>query len=392
MVKPGIQVLRDAGWAPLLNRSVCALVHAASALPDTLVHTVDALHGSGVNLTAVLAPEHGFRGDRQAEHGDPASYIDNSTGLAVYSVYRRNQTSMRALLEQLACNSILVDIQDVGVRLYTFVWTMYDVMQAAGALPAPPVVVIADRPNPLGGDIVAGPLLNLSLASRYGRLPVTHLHGLTIGELARYFVGTLGAAASPLEVVSMRGWRRAMPFSATFLPWLPPSPNLPTYDTAVAYGATVFVEATTVSEGRGISTPFQSIVAPWINASALRARLGGASVGAARWRETFAIPTWWKFNGSVCAGVQLVRPDADAAFADGVRLLVALRNVSPPGRFQWDGSWFGWEGATLFDRYAGTDQLRELIDGGATPEAVVASFARDEETWRRARARYLIYS
>ena len=115
-------------------------------------------------------------------------------------------------------------------------------------------------------------------------------------------------------------------------------------------------------------------------------------MGAARWRETFAIPTWWKFNGSVCAGVQLVRPDADAAFADGMRLLAALRNISPPGRFQWDGSWFGWEGATLFDRYAGTDQLRKLIDGGATPEAVVASFARDEQVWRRARAPYLLYT
>ena len=114
--------------------------------------------------------------------------------------------------------------------------------------------------------------------------------------------------------------------------------------------------------------------------------------GAARWRETFAIPTWWKFNGSVCAGVQLVRPDADAAFADGMRLLIALRDVSPPGRFRWDGSWFGWEGATLIDRYAGTDQLRKLIDGGATPEAVVASFARDEETWRRVRAPYLLYT
>ena len=178
----------------------------------------------------------GFRGTHQAEHGDPPEHIDAQTGVRVFSVYRRNASSICAVLRETGAASVLVDLQDAGTRLYTFVWTLYDVMAAAGTMATPPTFVVADRPNPLGGVHVEGPLLNTSCcASRYGRLAIPHRHGLTVGELVRLFASELGASAPPVHIVPMRGWRRALAFDQlNGLPWLPPSPNLPTVASAIA--------------------------------------------------------------------------------------------------------------------------------------------------------------
>ena len=408
----GVELLRDAGWQPVANQRSGALVHAASTLPDSLQHTVDAMAEARptVNLRAIFAPEHGFRGDRQAEHGDPQPYVDRDTGIMVHSVYRKSDTELERLLVDLELQVVLVDIQDAGTRLYTFLWTLYSLMRAAGALRKPPRFVIADRPNPLGGVAVEGPMLNVSCcSSRYGLAPVTHRHGLTVGESARLFAALLaqGQGAPPVEVIALQNWRRSFLFSDTGLPWVPPSPNLPTPDVAIAYTSTVFVEATTASEGRGTTLPFETIGAPWLNASQLVAAMqqhaGRASSSLPalppqpqqQWRKAYFIPTFFKYNGSACAGAQLVRPRSlgqhSSSFTEGVRLLSALRALGGRAHFQWDGSWFGQPGSILIDRYAGTPRLRELLDAGASVDDVANAFAPEAAAFAQARAKYLLY-
>jgi uncharacterized protein YbbC (DUF1343 family) len=399
----GIELLRDSGWADVAGVRSAALVHAASVLPDTLQHTVDALASAGptVNLQAIFAPEHGFRGDRQAEHGDPAPYVDKDTGIMVHSVYRKNETELQALLVKLNLRLVLVDIQDAGTRLYTFIWTLFSLMRAAGGLRDPPRFVIADRPNPLGGLAVEGPVLNVSCcSSRYGLAPVTHRHGLTVGESARLFAALLASdgGAPPVHVVAMRNWSRSFLFRDTGLPWIPPSPNLPTADVAFAYTSTVFVEATTASEGRGTTLPFETIGAPWLNASQLLDAIkqpGRASAQAQQqqWRKAYFIPTFFKYNGSACAGAQLVRPRTFGAqsFREGVRLLCALRQLGGQHNFRWDGSWFGQPGSILIDRYAGTPRLRELIDAGLSADDVADAFQAETDAFAKERVKYWLY-
>ncbi len=206
----GNEVLRKTAFSQLLGENVAVLTNPSGLFPDTLEHIVDHLHfNTNVTVSAILAAEHGFRGDHQAETGDPDVYVDNATNLTVYSVYRKNQSYIQNILSETNTSVLLVDIQDVGTRLYTFVWTIFDVLEAiaASTVPtpttesnnhllttgrsSPPVkVIVLDRPNPVGGVQVEGPLLNVSCcSSRYGKAPVTHRHGLTVGELVLFFDG-----------------------------------------------------------------------------------------------------------------------------------------------------------------------------------------------------------
>ena len=407
--------LRDAGWQPLFS-PVATLVHAASVLPDTLEHVVDALHAAPtVNLTGVLAPEHGFRGTQQAEHGDPDEHIDAATNLTVFSVYRRNTSALVSIFENLQTATVLVDLVDVGTRLYTFIWTLYDLMAAAATMGEhQPAFVITDRPNPLGGEVVEGPLLNVSCcASRYGRLPVPHRHGLTVGEMALLMQASLGATAPPVRIIPMLGWKRrasADELDRDALPWLPPSPNLPTVASVLAYPVSVWLEATPeYSEGRGSSLPFSLLGAPGLDGAALAAKLNGLSRRAAgrcehgwrtpaaacvhpsAWRSDEFVPMWWKFNGTDCGGVQLVRPPRQRLFGAAVELLVALRDASPSGQIAWDGSWFGTPGPQLVDEYAGTPRLRELLAAGEAAKDIQQAFEEEAQAFERTRRRFLLY-
>ena len=243
-----------------------------------------------LNVVAVLSPEHGFRGDKQAETGDPSFYIDKPTGLPVFSAYNMTAEEIAKVLTDMKIGAVLVDMQDVGVRLYTFVWTMYEVMEAVSIIhresSASTVrVVITDRPNPLGGELVDGPLVNMSCcASGYGRLPIPFLHGMTIGELGLLFNNALGIPASDVIVVKMLNWARSMVWTsfqeanAVFPPWIPPSPNLPTAMSAHTYGAIVFLEATTAAEGRGTTTPFTVFGAPFLDAEVSLLHITGSAI------------------------------------------------------------------------------------------------------------------
>ena len=299
VVTLGNLVLRDSGYAAVAAQRVAVLANPTAIFADTLEHLVDAMHrdlraAANASLLAVLSPEHGFRGDHQAEHGD-RQYVDPSTGLPVWPAYSLPIANITAALRSLSVESIVVDMQDAGVRLYTFIWTMYKVMSAAAAMGAR--LVVLDRPNPLGGDdgAVAGPLLNMSCCSSgYGMAPIAHQHGLTIGEIATLFAERLGTS---VDVVKMRGWSRGMRWRDTGLVWISPSPNLPFPQSADSYPATVFLEATTVAEGRGTTTPFTLFGAPWLNAQALARRLNrdvdptGAQFRAAWFTPVRAVAT-----------------------------------------------------------------------------------------------------
>lgn len=404
-VRIGSEVLRSSGWSDLIGHRTAVLSHPAGVFPDDLQHIVDILNGAepraaGVDVVAALAPEHGFRGDHQAEAGDPDRYIDVDTGLPVLSVYRKNADEICYAIRSVNATTVLVDIQDVGTRLYTFVWTLFDVMAAVAADDKSCGVqrfVVLDRPNPLGGRVVEGPLLNTSCCgSRYGRAAVPHRHGMTVGELASLFAQReLRSFGAALRVVKMEGWRRDMSWDETGLPWVPPSPNLPTARSTLAYSATVFIEATTVTEGRGTTTPFELFGAPFYRAPSLAAKLNKAldCGDVACFRAAFFTPTFFKYNGSVVPAVQWVRlPTSGETFPAAVRILLALRELAHEGDFRWDGSWFGTAGSRLLDLYAGTPELRVLIDENATAESITARFGKDSALFVKERTPYLRYA
>ena len=293
---------------------VAILANPTSLLPG-YEHIVDSMATSDVNVVAVLAPEHGFRGDHQAGSGDKRNepYTDNRTGLPVYSVYGLEGAELSDLLKRTTANTIVYDIADVGVRFYTFIWSMWDVMRASHDANVTKFVVL-DRPNPLGGVAVQGPVLDYPAFSSFiGRLPIPLRHGMTTGELARLFHGVylspVARLALNFTVVPMQGWRRSMSWPETGLPWVMPSPNMPTFETALVYPGTGLLEGTNISEGRGTTRPFELIGAPWLDwrfAKQLQSSLGRTGVGTAR--EVYFTPTFSKYAGTTkpCAGAQLI--------------------------------------------------------------------------------------
>eukprot|EP00939_MAST-03C_sp_MAST-3C-sp1_P004395 g4395.t1 len=416
---PGISVLDQRHWDDLRGFNVAVLTNPSAVLPKSLEHIVDVLHAKKINVVAVLAPEHGFRGDRQAETGDDDEYTDSYTNFSVFSVYRKSGNDIKKILTATRTSLILVDMQDVGVRLYTFVWTMFDVIAASDGLQ----VLVLDRPNPLGGEIVEGPALNATCcASRYGRMSgITHRHGMTIGELALMFANETRSNASTVSVVKMVGWNRSFGWEETAIPFVPPSPNLPTPLSVKNYLDTVWLEATTISEGRGTNEPFSVFGAPWFrernngsNAVRLASQLNANDLtcptidhAEACFRADFFIPTFFKYNNTVVGGVQWTsRASTDerihsmiartATFPRAAQILLILMRLSGSNLFQFDGSWFGESGSRLFDLYAGSPVLRGTLETfwrrpNATGGDIAKIFERDAATFREKRMPFLLY-
>ena len=280
------QVAREDGWKVFAGRKVGVVTNPTGVFPRTMEHVVDAMHASSaVDLRAVFGPEHGFRGAAQAGSSgvkapaaasaggsSVASFDDPRTGIPVYDTYKKSGAELAALLTASGVDTVAFDIQDVGARFYTYVWTLYDVMVAAAAAQPPISVVVFDRPNPLGGEVVEGPVrIDDGFASFVGRRPIAVRHGMTVGELAWMFNKRFvpsdpdnpGGHPVKLAVVPMREWRRHMRWEHTGLPWVPPSPNMPTPGTALAYVGTCLLEGTNCSEGRGTTMPFELVGATW---------------------------------------------------------------------------------------------------------------------------------
>jgi uncharacterized protein YbbC (DUF1343 family) len=386
-VRTGIEELAASDYELLAGQRVGVISNPTGILPD-LRHEVDVMVSSGqVDVVAAFGPEHGFRGTGQAGEGEDF-FIDERTGLPVYQAGDRSR--MVSLFEEVGLDTVVFDIQDVGARFYTFIWTMYHAMEAAAELGKR--FVVLDRPNPITGRKALGPVLHPEHATAVGLKPICQQHGMTVGELAQLFnaeylpeaVGT----EVDLEVVPMRGWSRDMWYEETGLPWVLPSPNMPTVDTAVVYPGAALFEATALSEGRGTTKPFELIAAPEIDyrwAEALNAR----EIPGVRFREAYFNPTFSKWSGQACGGVEMQVTDRDALdpISAGLTMIITARQEFP--QYQWRSQ----DGPTSFwlDKLTGSERARLAIDAGADIDEVVAGWQEELAEFRTVREAYLIY-
>jgi len=356
-----------------------------SAVDHHLDHAIDLLRAcEGVRLVALFGPEHGVRGSAQAGEA-VTSRVDERSGLPAHSLYGATRRPAPETLQDL--DILLYDVQDVGVRYATYASTLLEAMHAAAD--AKIGFVVLDRPNPLNGRAVQGNVLEPGHESFVGVFPLAVRHGLTVGELAALMNDRLDLGLD-LTVVPLRGWRRSLWYDETGLPWVAPAPNLPTLAALTLYPGTCLIEGTTLSEGRGTTTPFEVVGAPWLNADALTRRLRAAALPGAGFRPTTFAPMFSKHAGDVCQGVHIHvidRGRLDSA-ALGVYLLDEIRDLHPD-EFQWlparEGS------APFIDLLAGGPALRHALDA-ATPAAdIVASWRADHARVARLCAPYLLY-
>lgn len=383
-VVPGVVVLADDGYAVLAGQKVGVVTNPTGLFPD-LVHEVDVMAGfDEVDLRAVFGPEHGFRGTAQAG-GSEGYYIDERTGLPVYDTYLESGQALADIFTASGVDTVVFDIQDAGARFYTYIWTMYDCMEAA--VLAGKRFVVLDRPNPIGAWEARGPVLEPAFATFVGRKPIAQQHAMTVGELALLFDGEFLPAAVGrsvgVEVVRMRRYSRDLTYRETGLHWVLPSPNMPTVDTATVYPGTCLFEGTTMSEGRGTTRPFELIGAPWAD-ERWAAALADESLAGAVVREAYFTPTFSKHAGKVCGGVQVHLTDVRAfdAVRTGIAMLVTAKRIYPD---------FAWRADNWIDKLTGSTLVRTLVDRGAGTDEVVGAWQEDLATFSRTRERYLLY-
>ena len=349
--------------------------------PRELGSMIDALHESPeVELVALFGPEHGIRGEEEAGARIEGG-VDEKTGVPIHSLYGR---TLRPTPEMLEGVEVLVfDMQDVGARYYTYVSTMAYAMEAAGQHGVP--FVVLDRPNPIRGDAVQGNVLDPEYSTFVGLYPVPMRHGMTVGELARLYVGEFGIDVE-LHVVPMDGWRRDMTFTDTGLPWVAPSPNMPTLGSALAYPGTCLFEGTPLSVGRGTDRAFQWVGAPWLDGPALARSLNAYALPGVRFEAVTFTPVDagdGKFDRQEVHGVRLIHETTnyDASKAAVAMLLEAYRM---------SGDNWAWREAH-FDRLAGTDALRLGIEAGQDFAALTAEWDEGVREFEQLRRPYLIY-
>ncbi|MDY0111107.1 MAG: DUF1343 domain-containing protein [Candidatus Krumholzibacteria bacterium] len=387
-VDTGLDILLSDQAARLSGRRVGLLAHPAS-VDRRLRHAVPLLHAAlGGDLRALFGPQHGLRGETQDNMVEWRGYIDPLTGLPVHSLYGEHRKPTPAMLADL--DVLVVDLQDVGARYYTFVWTLLLCLEACAE--AGKEVVVLDRPNPLGGA-VEGNVLDPAWRSFVGLAPIPMRHGLTIGELALW-LRAHGALDVDLTVVPMRGWRRDACFDATGLPWVMPSPNLPTLESTVVYPGACLLEGTELSEGRGTTRPFEILGAPWLEPDALVRDLEPLTLPGVVLRPLHFQPTFQKHAGRLCGGVQVHVTDR-AVFQSVLTYLAILTAARRlwPDRFAWKQPPYEYEVAKLpIDILAGGPRLREAVDGGADPREVAAGWRREAAAFRAAASGGMLYA
>jgi uncharacterized protein YbbC (DUF1343 family) len=379
-LRTGFEVLAEDGYRLLAGRTV-GLVTNPTGVTRDLRHLVDVLHAEPrVRLTAVFGPEHGFRGTAQAG-GSEGRSTDPATGLPVYDTYLKSGQDLADVFTASGVDTVVFDIQDAGARFYTYIWTLYDCMEAAAR--AGKRFVVLDRPNPLGGREAYGPVLHEEFASFVGREPIAQQHGMTVAELAGLFNGEFLAEPVRLETVRMRGWRRTDFYDASGLPWVPPSPNMPTPDTALVYPGTCLFEGTTLSEGRGTTRPFELLGAKGVDAR-WAAEANALGLPGVRFREAYFAPSFSKFAGETIGGLQVHVTDREVfePVRTGIGLLVTAKKA-------WPG--FAWREDLAIDRLSGSATVREMVDAGASADAITAAWSAELARFRRTRRKYLLY-
>jgi uncharacterized protein YbbC (DUF1343 family) len=398
MVQPGISILLGERRELIAGRRIGVFTNQSGVLPD-LSSSLDALR-SVAAVQTIFSPEHGLYGAAgEAEY--VASEVDRR-GVRVVSLYGAH---LSPTAEQLAgLDAIVCDIQGIGCRFYTYAWTLVKLIEAAGHAGA--AVIVADRPNPIGGAI-EGPGVEAESRSLIGLHDVPIRHGLTIGELAR-LANAEARLGCDLTVAPCGGWRRAMRWPMTGLPWAPPSPSMPTPDTALVYPGTCLLEGANVSVGRGTAKPFEWLGAPWIDGPSLAAVLNQKGLSGVRWRPVAFQPCAPPYAGQLCQGVQphITSPAVFQPVTAGVALILALRQLYPQHfTISAAGSIYADEEQMVrrmypvqhvtdvahFDRLAGSARLREQIEAGAPLEEITAGWRQFEEQYRARIAPVLLY-
>ncbi len=387
-VRTGLDRLVRSGFAELSGQRV-GVISNPTGVDREYRHLVDLMHSS-VDIGGVFGPEHGFRGSAQAG-GSEGTGTDARTGLTVYDAYGATQATWQDLYARAGVHTIVFDIQDVGARFYTYVWTMYDSMVAAAR--AGLRYVVLDRPNPIGGTAY-GPMMTAGYESGVGRKEIVQQHGMTVGELARFFNGEFlpveAGRAADLSVVECREWTGDLFAGDTDVPWVLPSPNMPTPDTALVYpGTGMFEGVASIAEGRGTTRPFELVGGPGLDYH-WSDRLNALSLPGVEFREAYFTPTFNKFANQPCAGVE-VRVTAQRDFDPirvGVAMLVEARKY---GSFAWRYDSYDPVRPYWIDKLTGSPRLRTMIDAGAGPADVIDSWADELAAFRARRRPYLLY-
>ncbi|BCJ36115.1 hypothetical protein Athai_36180 [Actinocatenispora thailandica] len=390
-VRTGLQNLIDDGWKALAGGKV-GMVSNPTGVDSSYRHAVDLMVAGGtVDIVGVFGPEHGFRGSAQAGSSEGTS-TDPRTGLTVYDAYGASQDDWASMFRKAGIDTVVYDIQDVGARFYTYIWTLYDSMVAAARLGLRYVVL--DRPNPCGGRAF-GPMMTAGYESGVGKKEIVQQHGMTTGELARFYNGEFlpAAAGRPVElsVVRVSNWRTdQLGTDLTYLPWVLPSPNMPTQTSALVYPGTCMFEGTNAAEGRGTTRPFELIGAPYLDYH-WTDRLNAADLPGVRFREAYFTPTFNKYANTLCNGteVQIVDAARYDPIATAVTMLVEAKKYDG---FAWRYDDYDPVRPYWVDKLTGSPRLRTMIDDGASASEVVDAWSSELSAFRARRRRYLLYS
>ena len=357
-----------------------------------------------IDLVALYGPEHGVRGNAQAGEYVPF-YMDEEYNLPVFSLYGQSMKPDPGMLRDIdeymrtfdtveegkfpkksmidSVDVLVFDIQDVGTRIYTYVATMAYCMQTCAEHDLE--FVVLDRPNPINGKDIEGPILEYpEFSSFVGLYTIPVRHGMTTGELAQLFNKRFLRKRANLKVIPMRDWRRELWFDQTSLPWIAPSPNMPTLQTATVYPGQVFLEGTNISEGRGTVKPFELLGAPWIDGHILTKKINHINLPGVTFSEAWFTPTFSKYNGELCGGTQIHVLDRDIfrPFESSLHIIKTIRDMYPD-QFKFH--------AGYFDKIMGTKIIRQAIDSGMRIEEIVKEHEKQLEEFDKLRKPYLLY-
>jgi uncharacterized protein YbbC (DUF1343 family) len=387
-VKPGIEVLLFSKPDLVRGARVGAVVHPASVLPD-LRHTADVLLESGeFRLVSLFGPQHGARGEKQDNMIESEFYRDPDTGIPVHSLYGETRCPTEDMMADI--DVLLFDLQDAGTRVYTFISTMAYCMEACARYGKR--MIVLDRPNPVNGLQVEGNLLKPEYRSFVGLYPIPMRHGMTTGELALLFNTEFGIGCS-LTIVPMEGWSRDSWFDQTGLPWIPPSPNLPTPDSAIVYPGMVLLEGSCLSEGRGTTRPFEFVGAPFIRSRQYADALNSLRLPGVFFRPAHFQPTFQKWGGKMCGGVQIHVQDRNMfePYLTGIAVLSAARALYPES-FEWRQPPYEYEYEKLpIEILCGGPEIPEMIGRGTPIGQVREIWDSDVSGFLRQREPYLLY-
>jgi uncharacterized protein YbbC (DUF1343 family) len=387
-VKLGLETLLEAELHPLRGARVGLICNQAS-VDHEFRHAADLLYEHpSVELRALFGPQHGIRGDVQDNMIETDHTVDRETGLPIHSLYSETREPTEAMLADL--DVLVFDMQDVGCRIYTFAYTMANCMVAARKFGKK--VIVCDRPNPINGVDVAGNVLEPEHASFVGQFPIPTRHGMTLGELARMFNEHFQLNCD-LEVVKMEGWERSFWHDQTDAPWVMPSPNMPTLDSATVFPGTVHFEGTQLSEGRGTTRPFELIGAPYVEAEEYARRLNELDLRGVFFRSCIFRPTFQKHGGTSCGGVQIHVTDRNVfePVMAGVAMVKVAHDLYPK-EFRWKEPPYEYVyDRNPFDVIAGTSSIRQAIEQGTAIEDIEKNWNEELDEFRRVRETYLLY-